>query len=341
MLVGRTMELRSDSLSPDRIRAQLELVLAADMFANAGRISRLLRYVVERTVAGEGDQLKEYVVGTEVFDRGTTYDPRLDSIVRVEARRLRAKLDDYYQGPGKDDDIVITMPRGSYVPAFGLRAKPVAAPDDQQLLPPEPATRPGPDTAPEAAFRPAASAARDPVPAAVSGNTAAARWRSVAVIGFFAGVITVVVVAGALSRRDPSQTAQASSGPSVAVLLFHHYSASADDAIIAAKLTDGVTTELARLGTVSVASRASTSQYIGEMRPAREIAASMGVDFIMEATVTIDAAGLHVVARLVDGQIDRKVWVGEYDAAPGDIRDLARRIALESAAAAVKYKAAR
>src|SRR5918993_1567254 len=120
MPVRRTMEIRSDSLSPDLILAQLERILAAEMFANAGRISRLLRYVVERTLAGEGNQLKEYVVGTEVFDRGDAYDPRLDSIVRVEARRLRAKLEDYYQNAGKEDPLIITMPRGSDVPAFAL-----------------------------------------------------------------------------------------------------------------------------------------------------------------------------------------------------------------------------
>ena len=107
------------------IRAQLARILASQIFKTAGRHSRLLRYVVERTLAGEGDQLKEYVLGTEVFDRPESYDPRVDSIVRVEVRRLRSRLEDYYRGPGNADNVVITIPRGSYLPSFDLRAEPV------------------------------------------------------------------------------------------------------------------------------------------------------------------------------------------------------------------------
>ena len=79
----------------EEVRQQLDRILASDLFANADRLSRFLRYVVERTLAGEGDQLKEYAVGVGVFDRGEQYDPRVDSIVRVEASRLRTKIDEY------------------------------------------------------------------------------------------------------------------------------------------------------------------------------------------------------------------------------------------------------
>lgn len=84
----------------EAITAELDRILASKGFANAGRLSRLLRYVVERTLAGEADQLKEYAVGVEVFDRDDKYDPRLDSIVRVEAGRLRSRLEEYYNGEG-------------------------------------------------------------------------------------------------------------------------------------------------------------------------------------------------------------------------------------------------
>ena len=76
--------------SADEIRLQLDRVLASGVFANADRMSGFLRYVVDRALAGEGDQVKEYVVGVAVFERTEAYDPRLDSIVRVEARRLIA-----------------------------------------------------------------------------------------------------------------------------------------------------------------------------------------------------------------------------------------------------------
>src|SRR5262245_13370184 len=84
---------------PD-VRAELDRILTSTGFSSAGRASRMLRYVVDKTLAGEGDQLKEYAVGVEVFERDEQYDPRIDSIVRVEAGRLRTKLDEYYNGEG-------------------------------------------------------------------------------------------------------------------------------------------------------------------------------------------------------------------------------------------------
>lgn len=104
------------------VRAELERILASKGFASAGRLSRLLRYVVDKTLANEADQLKEYAVGIEVFDRDAKYDPRLDSIVRVEAGRLRSRLDEYYNGEGAASPIRITLPRGGYVAQFEQRA---------------------------------------------------------------------------------------------------------------------------------------------------------------------------------------------------------------------------
>ena len=83
----------------DQVRDQLDRILASEAFANADRLSRFLRYIVERTLAGEGDRLKEYAVGVGVFERNEQYDPRVDSIVRVEAGRLRAKIDEYLPNP--------------------------------------------------------------------------------------------------------------------------------------------------------------------------------------------------------------------------------------------------
>lgn len=290
---------------PDEVRTQLERVLATEAFVNAGRLSRLLRYLVDRTLTGEGDQLKEYVLGVEVFDRPGAYDPRLDSIVRVEMRRLRSKLEEYYHGPGATDPLVISIPRGSYVPRF-------TTPDTGHGTP-----HPAP-----------AAGTWHRAPGTLSGRLALAAC--------VAGVLTLFIFAATRSRPDPSTTAQASSGPSIAVLPFQHYSTSAGDAMLAARITDLVTTELAQLGTVSVASRTSASQYTGEARPVREIAKALRVDYVMEASAIVQGSGIHVEARLVDGELDRKVWVGRYDSRSEDIPDLARRIAAEASAGLVK-----
>jgi serine/threonine-protein kinase len=83
---------------------------------------RFLRLTVERTLAGLSDELKEYLIGVEVFDRKQSYDPRVDPIVRVEARRLRAKLKAYYEGDGRTDPVFIEFVSGGYAPRLSLRA---------------------------------------------------------------------------------------------------------------------------------------------------------------------------------------------------------------------------
>jgi TolB-like protein len=95
---------------------QLERILRSDTFMRSRRLGRFLRFTVEQTLAGRQAAVKEYLVGVEVFGKTESFDPRIDSIVRVEARRLRAKLEQYYQTEGTEDVIIIQFPKGSYVP---------------------------------------------------------------------------------------------------------------------------------------------------------------------------------------------------------------------------------
>src|ERR1700693_1141205 len=106
------------------VQDQMNHILASPEFRRSTRLQRFLRFGVERCLAGEIDQIKEYIVGREVFDRGPDYDPNLDSIVRVEAQRLRRKLREYYESHGRKDPILITFQSGSYVPAFARAAHP-------------------------------------------------------------------------------------------------------------------------------------------------------------------------------------------------------------------------
>ncbi len=88
------------------------------------RLCRFLRLTVERALGGRAAQIKEYTLGREVFDRDAQFDPRVDSIVRVEAARLRRKLREYYQTAGWDDPVVIGFPKGGYIPEFRYAAPP-------------------------------------------------------------------------------------------------------------------------------------------------------------------------------------------------------------------------
>ena len=106
----------------DDVRAELERVLTSRAFVNSHRIRRFLQFVVEECLTGQRHRLKEYLIGLNVFDRREAFDPRVDSIVRVEARRLRSKLDGYYQSEGRDSQIRIVLHKGSYVPVFEDRS---------------------------------------------------------------------------------------------------------------------------------------------------------------------------------------------------------------------------
>jgi hypothetical protein len=103
------------------VRAQLDKILSSRSFSGADRATGFLRFVVDKTLAGEADQLKEYVLAVEALGRKPSFDPRIDPIVRVEAGRLRGRLEEYYQTEGSGDDLLITLPKGGYVPTFERR----------------------------------------------------------------------------------------------------------------------------------------------------------------------------------------------------------------------------
>src|SRR5579864_5334826 len=100
------------------VRSELDRVVSSAAFRGAGRSGRLLQFLVERTLNGLGDRLKEYTLGAEALGRGERFDPRTDSIVRVEASRLRTRLDLYYSAEGRTDPVRIVLPKGVYIPRF-------------------------------------------------------------------------------------------------------------------------------------------------------------------------------------------------------------------------------
>ena len=108
-------------LSDEAIREELKRLLESAIFSQSDRLGRFLRFTVEQVLEGNQDALKEYAIGTEVYDRKPPYHPSRDSIVRSEARRLRAKLKEYYEGEGKHDPIFIYFRLGSYAPVFRSR----------------------------------------------------------------------------------------------------------------------------------------------------------------------------------------------------------------------------
>ena len=108
----------SESISANRIVAHTERVLSSSFFSRSSALTGFLRFIIELTLEGKAHEIKEYRLGVEVFGRGGDFDPRIDPVVRVHAAKLRARLAEYYASEGQNERLVITIPRGGYIPVF-------------------------------------------------------------------------------------------------------------------------------------------------------------------------------------------------------------------------------
>ena len=103
------------------VRDQIERITSSAAFRPSDRLKHFIAFVASQVLQGKGDNLKEYAVGVQVFGRESSFDPRTDPVVRVQARRLRARLERYYKEEGQSDDIVVDLPKGGYAPVFRRR----------------------------------------------------------------------------------------------------------------------------------------------------------------------------------------------------------------------------
>ena len=127
--------MRQADFEAQAVRRQLDRVLASAGFSRNERLSRFLRFVVERHLEGRDQELKESLIAIEVFGREPGYDSKQDPIVRTEASRLRARLSEYYLADGKSDSMIIELPKGGYVPVVrsAERTDKPAAPEAARL----------------------------------------------------------------------------------------------------------------------------------------------------------------------------------------------------------------
>ncbi|HEY3091904.1 MAG TPA: tetratricopeptide repeat protein [Vicinamibacterales bacterium] len=107
--------------SEKAVKQQLDRILGSATFQQVERLKRFITFIVTEAAAGRADELKEYVVGVQVFGKESSFDPRTDPIVRVQARRLRARLLRYYHDEGQHDEVIIDLPKGGYAPVFKRR----------------------------------------------------------------------------------------------------------------------------------------------------------------------------------------------------------------------------
>ncbi len=101
-------------IAQDRSRAQVERILQSETFRSTEVLRRLLRFLADKSIEGEADQLKEYAIGLDALGKPPSYDPKHDAIVRIQVGRLRQKLAEYYRTEGKDDPVILDLPKGHF-----------------------------------------------------------------------------------------------------------------------------------------------------------------------------------------------------------------------------------
>jgi len=268
-------------ISQEAIRAALDKILASPGFVNADRLSRFLRYTVEETLSGQTDKLKETLLGIEVFGRKTTYDPRVDAVVRTEAVKLRARLRDYYEGDGRDDEVIIDVPKGGYVPAFRNREKP-----------------------------------QDPQPAAVETFTNTHKghdWRPALAGGL---ILTILAISLYLTTRNRTHAATAGRGPeiaSIAVLPFADLSPDRDQEYFCDGMTEEIIDALAKVDGFRVVARTSSFAFKGKQQDIREIGKKLNVATVLEGSVRKDGKRLRVTAQLNSVADGYHLWSETYE----------------------------
>jgi hypothetical protein len=111
-------QLAIKDLGPDERLQALERVLQSRAFTNCDAVRHILQFIVEKSIAGKIDEIKEYTIATEVLGRPQGFNPRNDNIIRVQVHRLRKKLEEYYSQEGRDDPVRIFVPLGHYYPEY-------------------------------------------------------------------------------------------------------------------------------------------------------------------------------------------------------------------------------
>lgn len=282
----------------DAVRRQLARVFASPDFHATERLRGFITYVVEEALAGRGERVKAYAIATVVFGRGPDFDNQNDPVVRIEAGNLRRALERYYLTAGRQDAVVISIPKGGYKALFETRAG--------NFSEPLPETTAVVADVPDPSWSnpiEAATANRAVVSALVLGAIIAA-------IGFSRHLIPWADVEKA--SYGQSLSTEAPPGPSVLVQPLTVLTTTSGSSLYAEGLTEELITQLARFKELKVFGR-ETSYALREGRPPTSLSHELKADFRLEGSVRIIERNLRVMTRLVSSSNAQVVWSRSYD----------------------------
>lgn len=278
------------------VRAQLEDILSSDGFDASDRNRRFFRYVVEESLAGRTDRIKAYTIATVVFGRDESFDPQTDPIIRIEASRLRRALDHYYLTSGKDDEIRISIPKGSYVPVFaGARSDATAAVKQAGLD----------------AAAPSAQAAPMPVVPAPRRRFAIAAATAASILCAWLGAAFLADLPPfAGTAKDVAEKVR--HGPAVFVLPFQDDGSEVVHAGLVRGFTREVIVGLARHKDLFVFAD-QTGLHATDDPDYRKLIRRLAVDYVLTGGVTVSQGRFRASVALVDTKDGRHLWSEQFD----------------------------
>ena len=285
---------RNPDARSQEIRATLERLLGTQHFSAASRRGQLLRYLVEHTLKGDADQINEYAIGLEVFQRPESFDPRIESVVRTEFSRLRQRLKDYYAEDGRRDAITIDFPPRSYVASFTFR-------DASKLH--EPTAFPETARAPQLVPPSARQARRAWIIGAITVPCIAA--------GAVAGIMLWRQHVSLIVARQPIHA--------IVVLPFEDYSPNHQDEYIADGITEELTNDLAQWRDMRVVARTSAFAFKGKGEDIRQIGQQLNVDTVLEGSFTKLGDHVRITAQLNRATDGYHLWSHSYETQSNDM----------------------
>jgi len=325
-------EIRLEESCPqppvEAIRDELERILASRTFRAAQGQRKFLHYTVEQVISGHAHLLKEYVIATEALGRDASFDPRLDPIVRTEARKLRARLAKYYETEGSSDPLRVEFRKGSYAPVFHNVVIPASEPASE---------------AKDAETPPVAIASEVPLKPKAPIDGHEPRWKaflaSFAIDGrlpHWKGVLTsiavVVLVASStailyrLWRSGLRETTFAANDASIAVLPLVNLSDNNEE-FLSDGLTEELINSLRQVPGLRVVARTSAFRFKAKTFDIREIDRKLHVRTVLVGTVSKSENRLIVAVQANNAENGYHLWSGSYERDSSNIGTIAPEIA--------------
>lgn len=273
----------SGSPDPKLARAHLAKICESSEFAGSPRLGRFLTFVVETALAGNGDQIKESLIAVEVYGRRPDYNPQIDSTVRVEAGRLRTRLRQYYEASGRDDLLQFDIPKGSYAPAFNMRAPATIAAENPSEIDVDPPKQ--------------------------------KRFRLWHVLAF--GVAITIAIIGVLYFKGVLR-GHSHRLDSIAVLPFVNLSNNPANDRLCDGLMEDLTNALARFSNLRVPARTTMMQYKDRAFDLNRFGKDHRVRAVLEGSLRRDGDHLRVTTQLVDTVTGYHLWADSFER---DVRD--------------------